>query len=329
MRTLRLQNRITAGRSTLPAVVLISMACWLLAALVWPGRTGEADGASALWQLLDAGRLPLWASLTGGYLLSALAGWLLIVLNNTYAMIRMRASVQTSLYLLLVAACPPLHPLQAGHVAVLLCLLALFYLFGSYQQKNSSGPLFHAFLALGVASLALPKLTLLAPLFWIGAYSFRSLGRRSFCASLLGWGLPYWFLLGYAYVSGQIELFCQPFRQLAAFAPLQWTFQPRQLVVLGYLLVLYAVSTGHYLATSYEDKIRTRSYLLFLILLCFCLFVYIGFQPCDAGGLLPLLAAGISILAGHLFALTSSRGSNVFFVVMVVALFAIYGFGLG
>ena len=39
------------------------------------------------------------------------------------------------------------------------------------------------------------------------------------------------------------------------------------------------VSSSHCLIAGYEDKIRTRSYLHFLIFLNFCIFVYIGLQP--------------------------------------------------
>jgi len=47
-------------------------------------------------------------------LLFAGIGYFLIELNNTFAIIRMRASVQTSLYFLLITACPGMHLLYAG-----------------------------------------------------------------------------------------------------------------------------------------------------------------------------------------------------------------------
>ena len=324
MRARNFQNRFTTGRLTLPAVIITTVACWLLGALLLPqGLSGLATG-SGLWQSLGTDGLPLWLSLALGLLLHGLTGWILIALNNAYAIIRMRASVQTAFYLLFVAACPLLYQLQAGNAGAIACMAALYFLLGSYRQRQPESMLFYAFALLGTGSLAVPQLTLLVPVFWIGAYNFRALRFKSFCASLLGWWLPYWFLLGHAYFHGQMELFCQPFRELVSLAP--WSMDYPTLLTLGYLLVLFAVATAHCLATGYEDKIRTRSYLHFVILLCVCLFAYIAWQPTKGADLLPVLLAGIGILAGHLFALSSTRASNVFFILALAALFLLFSF---
>ncbi len=327
MKARNFQSRFTTGRLTLPAAIAITVACWLVGALLLPQGAAHGASGSGLWQALGADRLPLWLSLALGLLLHGLTGWILIALNNAYAIIRMRASVQTAFYLLFVAACPLLHRLQAGGVAVAACMAALYFLLGSYRHRRPEGMLFYAFAMLGVGSLAVPQLTLLAPVFWIGAYNFRALRFKSFCASLLGWWLPYWFLLGHAYFHGQMELFCRPFRELAGFAP--WSMDVHVFATLGYLFVLFVAATAHCLATGYEDKIRTRSYLHFFILLCFCLLAYIAWQQSGRGvDLLPVLLAGNAILAGHLFALSSNRASNVFFIVMLAALMLLFGFNL-
>ena len=173
---------------------------------------------------------------------------------------------------------------------------------------------FMAYGGIGLGSLLFPQLMLFVPIFWIGAYNFQSLQPKSFFASLVGWSVPYWLLLGHALYYGQMELFCQPFRELVTFAPIRFDYQPWKLATLGYLLVLFIVSAAHCLIAGYEDKIRTRSYLHFLILLNFCIFVYIGLQPVLSVHLMSFLLIGVSILAGHLFVLTNSRSSNIFFI---------------
>lgn len=324
MRGRSFQNRITTGRTTLPVAVLVALGCWLVGGMMLPSEHWTAWSGSTLWQLAGLDRLPLQVSLPMGFVLHGLAGWLLIELNNAYAIIRMRASVQTTVYLLLTAACPALYVLYAGSVGLLLFLVALYFLFGSYQQKRLVGGLFYSFLFLGLGSMVVPQLVWLVPVFWLGAYLFRSLHFRSFFASLFGWALPYWFLLAHAYFYGQMELFCQPFREMVYFAAWHPCFHPNEWAVLAYLFVLYAVSTFHCLLLGYEDKIRTRSYLHFLILLCFCLFAYVVAQPVKSRDVLPLLLAGVGILSGHFFALTSSRGSNWFFIGAMVALCALF-----
>ena len=205
---------------------------------------------------------------------------------------------------------------------------SLYFLFKSYQQSKSASYLFHAFVFIGMGSLLFPQLIFFVPVFWIGAYSFQSLHPKSFFASLIGWSVPYWFLLGYAYLSGHMDLFYQPFLELVNFRSILFGFRPWELATIGYILLLYMVSSSHCLIAGYEDKIRTRSYLHFLIFLNFCIFVYIGLQPALYPHLFSLLLIGTSILIGHLFVLTNSRSSNLFFIIMLVGLFTLFGFNL-
>lgn len=327
MRTKRFQNRITTGRLTLPVAILISAVCWTLAALLLSETEMRQTGYS-FWETFCNFCVPGWANHLCCFILYGVIGYFLIQLNNTFAIIRMRASVQTSIYFLLISVCPSLHVLYAGDLAAAAFLVALFFLFNSYQQARPTVSLFHAFVFIGLGSLLFPQLMLFIPIFWIGAYSFQSLQPKSFFASLVGWSVPYWLLLGHAFYYGQMDLFCQPFRELVTFTPIRFDYQPWELVTLGYLFVLFIVSSVHCLVAGYEDKIRTRSYLHFLILLNFCIFVYIGLQSALSVHLMSFLFIGVSILAGHLFVLTNSRSSNIFFIGAFAGLFILFGFNL-
>ena len=327
LRSKRFQNRVAAGRLTLPAAILISVACWILSAILLPDMEVRQSSYS-LWNMFCDFCIPTWASRILCFVLYCVIGYFLIGLNNAYAIIRMRASVQTGIYFLLIAVCPSLQILYPGDMAAIAFLVAIYFLFKSYQQANPTGTLFNSFLFIGLGSLMFPQLTFFIPVLWIGAYCFQSLHPKSFFASLIGWRVPYWFLLGHAYFYGQMELFYQPFRELAAFQPIRFDLQPWELATIGYLFLLFIVSSGHCLAAGYEDKIRTRSYLHFLIFLNFCIFVYIGLQPALSTNLLSLLLIGISILTGHLFVLTNSRSSNLFFILMFAGLFLLFGFNV-
>ena len=327
MRSKRFQNQVTAGRFTLPAAILISVVCWILSAILLPDMEVRPSSYS-LWSTFCDFCIPAWASRIFCFILYCVIGYFLIGLNNAYAIIRMRASVQTGIYFLLIAACPSLQILYPGDIAAVTFLIAIYFLFKSYQQTRATGTLFNSFLLIGTGSLLFPQLTFFVPVFWLGAYGFQSLHPKSFFASLVGWSVPYWFLLGHAYFYGQMELFYHPFRELVTFQPIQPDFQPWELATIGYLFLLFIVSAGHCLVAGYEDKIRTRSYLHFLIFLNFCIFVYIGLQPALSTNLLSLLLIGISILTGHLFVLTNSRSSNLFFIFMFVGLFLLFGFNV-
>lgn len=331
-RNRRFQHIATTGRLTLPVTILLALACCLTTILLLPPAKEGGGVTAPLLQALTAGRggslLPAWAERTLSLVLCSAIGYFLILLNNAFAIIRMRASVQTAVYFLLVAACPVVQESCTGNVVAVTFLGALFFLFNSYQRNRSEADLFHAFVCIGTGSLFLPQLTLVAPLFWIGAYHFQSLRARSFAASLVGWTLPYWFLFGHAYYHGCMEWFYLPFRQLAGFTALHYGLQTHEAVTLAYLFLLFAVSAGHCMVAGYEDKLRTRNYLHFLILLTFCLFLYTGLQPEAGRQMMPLLLTLVSILTGHLFVLTDTRSSNLFFSGTLVLLFLLFGYNL-
>ncbi|WP_077155593.1 hypothetical protein [Bacteroides bouchesdurhonensis] len=332
MRNKRLQSQITAGRWTLPAVILICTLFWVLTSLLLPDLTSSLgkEGGSTIWQSTRSLLLPSWADRIVSYLVYAIIGYFLIEINNRFTIIRMRASVQTAIYFLLVTVCPEMHLLYAGDITALAFLVSLYFLFNSYQQSQASGNLFYSFFFIGAGSIFFPQLTFLSVLWLLGAYRFQSLNPRSFCAAILGWMLPYWMLFGHAFFYGQMDLFYRPFYDLISFGnvfDLQ-SLQPWEFATLGFLLVLYIVSTAHCIVAGLEDKIRTRAYLQFLIELTAFLFLLIALQPMLCNDLLPLLMISSSILIGHLFALTNSKTSNVFFIITMVSLILLFGFNI-
>lgn len=327
MYTHRFQAYITTGRFTLPITILLSIICWIFSILFIP-TLQSASNDYLLWNLLYETCIPAWGQYLFSFLLYALIGYILVELNNIFAIIRMRASVQTAVFFLLVSICPALYPLTAGQLSGVIMLCAIYFLFRSYQQSPASANLFYTFFCIGMGSLLFPKLTLLAPLLWIGAYSFQSLHIKSFLASLIGWGLPYWLLWAHAYFYGQMDLFYAPFLELIHLQPIEFTFSHQQTAFLTYVFILFIVSASHCIVAGYEDKIRTRSYLQFLIFFNLCLFVFMILQPNTCIQFLPILLIGVSILAGHFFTLTNSRSSNCFFIGMLLILGTLFGFNI-
>ena len=299
---------ITAGRWTLPVAILISAICQVATDFLLPESKEPSSWVNRLLSLLLCGA----------------TGYFLIVLNNTFALIRMRASVQTAIYFLLVTVCPTLHQLHAGNVAAAALLSSFFFLFGSYQLMQPSGMLFHTFVCLGVGSLLFPPLIYLVPMYWIGSYMFQSLTLRSFFASLVGLLLPYWFLFGYVAWQQQWSLFAELAAKWLPSGESLQVLQPWETGTLSYLALLFAVSAAHCLLASLDDKLRTRAYLQFLILLNVVLFAGVFFFPTYCACWIALLLIGVSILAGHLFVLTHSKSSNLFFLCALIGLVLLF-----
>ncbi|WP_448778398.1 hypothetical protein [Bacteroides congonensis] len=332
MRNKKLQNQVTAGRFTLPVVILICTLCWVSTYFLFPDlmTAPTQENLSSFWQSARDFLLPGWAERIVSFLVYAVIGYFLIELNNQFGIIRMRASMQTAIYFLLVTACPKMHLLYAGDIAALAFLISIYFLFKSYQQSRAAGYLFYSFLFIGAGSILFPQLTVLSVLWLFEAYRFQALTPRSFCGALLGWILPYWMLFGHAFFYNEMELFYRPFIELTTFGDVfnLQILQTWELAVLGYLLVLFIVSAVHCIAAGFEDKIRTRAYLQFLIDLTIFLFLLIAIQPNYCSDLLPLLMISCSILIGHFFVLTNSKSSNVFFIVSLVSLILLFAFNI-
>lgn len=123
IRSKRLQNRITAGRFTLPAAILLSLFCWILTSILLP-EVPVIKSSYLLWDTIIDGYIPAWASTPLSFIFYGVVGYFLIELNNTFAIIRMRASVQTAIYFLFISVCPaPASSLCRG-----LCLDSISYI---------------------------------------------------------------------------------------------------------------------------------------------------------------------------------------------------------
>ena len=58
----------------------------------------------------------------------------LIELNNQFSIIRMRASMQTAIYFLLVTVCPGMHLLYIGDIVALGSLISIYFLFKAISK---------------------------------------------------------------------------------------------------------------------------------------------------------------------------------------------------
>lgn len=313
---------------TLPAVSLICLLSWICIPLLAGDAILQCNQTQASY--LFSNNLG-WPALSGasrfvvGFLLYTLTAYALMVLNNTFALVRIRATVQTTLFMLFIAACPLLYTCCEQALTSFILTASLYCLFSTYQ-KQSPVRVFYAFFLLGTSCIFLPQLILLTPLWLLGTVEFQSFSFKSFCASAGGILLPFWFLFGHAFFYDNLTLFTDCIHEMFHFYPIAWTqnMQLWKILAGAFLLLMTLVSSMHTLLYSYEDKIQTRAYLSFLIRFACCLILFLGLQPVHANTLLITLTQVASILAAHFFVLTRSRTSNVVFITSILALLALF-----
>lgn len=328
MRANNLQAKIITGRFALPVTILISILCWIGIYIFFPDLPQE-ESTYAFWKNVIALPIPVWVNKLICLFLYFVIGYMLIQMNNSFGFIQTKASAQTTIYLLLVTACPAIHSLYPGDIASLTFTIALYMLFSAYQETHPEGYLFHAFVFIGLGSLIFPQLTLFIPIMFIGAFNFQALTIRSFLAAIIGWSLPYLLLLGHAFYYDNMDMFYQPFIELTTFYPIDFKYlQPWEIATLAYTFILYVVSVIHSLVQGHKDKNRTRVLLRFLSILVFFIFAFIALQPFHGASLLPFLLAGVSVLVSHLFVLTNNKVSNIFFICAIIGLVCLFAFNL-
>ena len=302
---MRIQKQIVTHQLTLPTAIGLSVVLWAIAYSVHPvASLRETIGAMLLYGII---------------------GYLLIILNQTFAIIRLRATIQTVIFWLLVSIIRDIHQLYAGNIMALCVIGSLFLIFNTYQMEKSAGLMFHGFICWGIASLLVPKVVWLIPVVWYACFTFRSLNIKSFIASILGWSVPVAAYATYINWQGNIDELMVKANQVVQWEDLsRLGFILPLAVTIIYLFILYATSSIHSVKQLLDDKLQTRSYLNHLMLLTLILFILVGTMPSDVEQLLPLMVMFISILLGHFSALANSKWSNIFFMATLLAMIPVF-----
>lgn len=270
---------------------------------------------AALWYIPGAGGGALW----GGLLATCVSGYVIIEWNNRNSLLRVRSRMSSSVFFLLMAVCPFLHPWSVYMVPPVCLVLSLCLLFETYQRPRAEGYTFHSFLCIGVGSMFFPPLLLSA--FWLYfsmLVHLRSFTWRTFVAGMLGLLLPLWGYVGWAIWQNRLDVALSELSELLVFVPPVYPpLHSPQVVSALFVLALSLMAVWHYVRTAYNDKIKIRMYfytIIFQVLLYAALLVA---QPQWGDAVLRVLMVAAAPLVAH--HLTLGRGFKVnlwFYVVL-------------
>lgn len=293
----RLQNIVAESRLTLPVTAVVAAAVWLLAGLVQGGT---------------------WMQ----FACFVVTAYLMVELNNSNALIRIYSrTVSCSFILMACAACFSFHSLR-GAVAEMCAVASYIPLFRTYQDRQSPGWTFYAFLCLGVASMAYIHILYYVPLILLlMAIRLGSLSGRTFAASLIGLATPYWFASLYFVYTGDINMAGEHFARLWTFGQIAdfSSWQLPHFLTLALVVALSATGTVHYLRTSYNDKIRIRMFYGCFITVNFATIAFLALQPQLFDLLMRIMIINTSPLIAHFIALTKTKATNIAFCAIVAA----------
>ena len=282
---------------TMPAVTFYAMAVWLLCG----GLTHHW-----WWQLLCI----------------SITTYLMVELNNINALIRIFSRMVSSTFLALLCGACFIFP-ALPETVMLTCMTAfILLLFLTYQDKESAGLTYYAFLFLGVGSIAYIHVLFFLPLIWLLMMTHTmSLSWRTWMASLLGLLTPYWFYIPWIIYQRDYSAITNHFMALTVFEePFNlYGITDSQKATLGLVILLAIIGTTHYIRKSYLDKIRIRMFYGFFIFMDLAALLFLLLQPQHFNAMLLLMIVNTSPLVAHFAALSSTKLTNITFMVLSAA----------
>lgn len=301
-----LQNRIAESKLTMPITTVYALVVWLLSGVLtnhwW-------------WQ----------------FACFAITCYLMVELNNINALIRIFSRMVSSAFLVLTCCACFLFP--ALHEAVMLTCLTAFILllFLTYQNKGAAGITYYAFLLFGVASIAYVHLLFFLPLIWLMMITnTMSLSWRTWIASLLGLLTPYWFGAVWVIYQQNYALFTDHFSKLAVFEePFNlYGITHSQKATLALIILMAIIGSIHFIRKNYLDKIRIRMFYGFFIWMDLAALVFLLLQPQHFNAMLLIMILSTSPLIAHFVALTSTKLTNITFLVLSTATLLLTAYNL-
>lgn len=290
------QYEVATGRWTLPVVVVLFLIVHLLTYRGW---------------------MDLWTA--GVELLTA---YLLVEMNNRFALIRVRTTLPSSFFLLCCLGFQHhIHPFAWG-LLPLFCGL-IFSLFHTYERAHSPVAVFNAFFCIGMMVALHAFLIVLVPLVFFYMLYLRSLSMRTFFAGCLGLVTPFLAMGVWAVYEGNQALYAN---SILSWRPEFFHFDkvsPFLWVVWGMWLLIYVVSSLEHLFYAFQDKVQTRIYLRFFWMTLLVLHLIIGVEPGLIAWLLPVHALLCSILFAHQFSQNYTLFTRIAFDVILLALVAL------
>lgn len=317
MRNNRFQNHISESSFTLPLCMVMGTLVWF-----WNGTSLDYEFEnSALWTLF----------------LAIGVTYVVFETANTYALLRIRSRMITSVWVVLISMMAFVHFYHSGWIAALAMAGSYYVMFATYQEHEPVLGVFHTFFLLSVAILALPQLCILVPLYyWYLLVFLRCLSWRCFWAGLVGLSLPLCLVLGWCVITADYSFAEERIDNLlqTVIFPVERykvLFSLTSVEALDFLLVsmLSLIGIIHYLHNYYNDKIRTRMYLYIYVMQTIASWLIVICAPDMWHLMAPALLLNASTMIAHFFALTGSIISNLFFCMTLAILFLMYIINLG
>lgn len=316
------QKEIVEGKSFLVLAILVALAFRIAAYFHFDSSLFDLSYSGGyLWSLTSFIFEDKLVSITGSAVSVGLIAYLLSFINGKFIIIRRKTFFPAAFSLLLFSLHPYFLFMGAYYIGVVFALLATLYLFQSYQTESKQKVALNTSSLLALGSLFYFNLLFYFVVFWIGLAYVRSFGFKPLCAFIIGLLLAYTPVFAYSFLVGDTDLFLLPFANIQTIDLAQLPFLNFNIdtwIVLGFGLLLLFIFLANNYINSYKDKIKIRTFLSFLSIICIFSIMYLFLLNVDAFSNLFIYVGVGSLLFAHYFALGEHRAVQILFYITVV-----------
>jgi hypothetical protein len=292
----RFQNRVAESSLALPVSAIISILIWFAAGVV----------SKKLW-------IPL--------LLTAFCTYLMAEMNNRNTLLRIRSRMMSCVFLWLATMQATIATnWQTSTIQTLMALCTYLLLF-CYKDKKEVPSIFCMALMISAGSIIwTPFLYFLPIVILLLCTPLYAISLKAVSAIVMGIVLPYWTLIPYFVYKENTDWIKNHFKPLYDGSVLfdYSTITVGHLVCYAILVILMLIGWIHFVRTAYKDKLKTRTLYDVIITLAIFFTVIVPIVPPYADYTLAMLAIAVSPLAAHYFSLTSTKLTNIVFIITIV-----------
>lgn len=314
-----LQQHIIKSKATFPVTVVLALLIWTVG-VQWP-LDSDTHIASWWWEGIYC---PVWTIELTNLICCGYTVFLLANLNEIYSLSGHRSTLHSSIFLLLWATSSLFNRTFEENLTPCFLLMEVSCLFRCHQESMPIGQTLTLFLLVSLNSLFCPVVLWYVPFFYIALFFFKGMTPRTFFAGVIGVVLPYWFLFVYFFCTDKISIFHNFWDSFPKLEYIDISKYPiRMWYILEYALLLLVSGCVYMELNRYQDKIRTRLFLHTFLWMSFYSLFLIAFQPESFQITIIPVLFGASLLGGHMFALSSTKFSNLSFIAAILSLLLI------
>jgi hypothetical protein len=253
------------------------------------------------------------------FFLFILLAFFILQLNNRFDFIRIRTILPATLFIILAGGITQIHALHPVYPGAIFFLVALYRLFGTFDQTKPYSAAFDSGFFLGISSLFYLSLIAMFPAFFIGlAILSREIKWREFAVLFTGFCLPYIFAFSYAFYMEEIPDLLLNFK-VSFFTPTPANLNVPIYMYMSLLILITALGSFKMVQLYYTLKVSTRKYFIVFFIVFLFSVLSILFIPATSWEMFLITLIPVTFLISNYFIYLKSRlwGELLFSLLLV------------